>query len=92
MDASVKAVRTAIAKSSARIKEIGELQAAADLAKPMQALADLAFKPLLPHFGKAKSLILGPDGVLWLVPWGALPCRLYTTRNPLEIMGNSDWV
>ena len=73
IDAAVKAVRATVAKSTERIREVGEPKAAAEMADPLQKLADLVLKPLMPHLGQAKSLILSPDGELWLAPWAALP-------------------
>ena len=73
IEATVKDIRSAVAKAPKRIKEIGEPKAATEMAETMTKLANLVFKPLMPHLGKAKSVILSPDGELWLAPWAALP-------------------
>lgn len=55
------------------IARSGEEAAAKVVQAPLQQLSRAALQPLLPHIGDAQSWIISPDGVLWLVPWSALP-------------------
>ena len=56
------------------ISELGEQQAEAQMQKPLAALARRVWKPLAKEIGdNTKQLLLSPDGMLWLAPWGALP-------------------
>jgi len=55
------------------LQEKGERAAVDALREPLSHLGDLLWKPLAPHVGDAKSLIISPDGTLWLAPFGALP-------------------
>src|SRR5260370_40066251 len=51
----------------------GEADAEADLRKPLEALAARVLRPLESHIGKTPRWLISPDGLLWLVPWSALP-------------------
>ncbi len=73
IDAAVKAARDVMETAPKRLSENGEAMAEAYANAVMQKLADLVLKPLAPQLKNVKSLIVSPDGELWLVPWAALP-------------------
>ncbi|MFO0810964.1 MAG: CHAT domain-containing tetratricopeptide repeat protein [Gemmataceae bacterium] len=76
IDDAVEAVRGTLAEAArpdGPVRTKGEPAAEADLRWPLDALARLVLRPLLPHLGSRPKLLLSPDGDLWLIPWAALP-------------------
>jgi len=73
IDGALQTARTELESGAERVAAESEAAAEKHLQGPMRILAALVFDPLLPHFGRAKHLILSPDASLWLVPWAALP-------------------
>lgn len=76
IDQLVEKVRKQISADATKqgaIVKAGEDAAVASLMQDMSALADKIWKPLAPHVGVAKQIVLSPDGALWLAPWNALP-------------------
>jgi CHAT domain-containing protein len=76
IESAVEQARTALAAAAAKdgaLRTQGEAAATAQTNKELQAAADLVLAPLLPHLADSKQLILSPDGLLWLLPWAALP-------------------
>jgi CHAT domain-containing protein/tetratricopeptide (TPR) repeat protein len=72
----VEAARAELAAAVAKegtLRTAGELAATAQATKALQKVADSVLKPLLPQRGDVLQLILSPDGLLWLLPWAALP-------------------
>jgi CHAT domain-containing protein len=60
VDAAVARLRAALAAKRADVRD------------PAQALGEKVMRPLKPLLGRARHLFLSPDGVLNLVPFGAL--------------------
>ena len=73
IEAAVATVRRAIQPDPAALRERGEPEVEAELHTPLETLASLVLRPLLPHIGGAKRWVLSPDAALWLVPWAAMP-------------------
>ncbi len=73
IDEAVSEVREAIQAGPDAVRTRGEPEAEEALRAPMDALAALILKPLLPHIRESKRWLLSPDAALWLVPWAALP-------------------
>jgi len=74
IDAAIQAARQSLEGTPDRLeKRESERKLEADVAEKLSTVAKLVFEPLKPHLGKAKQLILSPDGDLWLLPWAALP-------------------
>ncbi len=76
IDAAVAAARqelNGVMAAESTLAREGEAAAQALAAEKLRAVADLVLRPLLPHLGQAKQLVLSPDGALWLLPWAALP-------------------
>ena len=73
IDAVITAARRAIEDSPTRLKKNEEAKVETETRELLAAVAKLVYDPLRPHLGRAKQLILAPDGDLWLLPWSALP-------------------
>jgi CHAT domain-containing protein len=73
IEASVNHLRKALEKTPQRLSAVGEKDAEQQLREPLQRLAKQVLHPLLPHIGQKKRWLISPDGMLWLVPWAALP-------------------
>jgi CHAT domain-containing protein/tetratricopeptide (TPR) repeat protein len=74
IDAAIRSAREALEGTIDRLeKRESEKKLEADAAGKLEAVAKLVFEPLKPHLGKARQLIISPDGDLWLLPWAALP-------------------
>jgi CHAT domain-containing protein/Tfp pilus assembly protein PilF len=72
IDAAIKQFREAVQNAGKRVREQGEEQAEKAIREHLDVLSALVLKPLLPHMGKARHLLVSPDGNLWLLPWEAL--------------------
>lgn len=83
IEAAIKAARHSIQSAVESILKEGELVAEKKTRKALRELARLILDPLMPHLGDTKEFILSPDGLLWLVPWAALPLPdgAYTVEN-----------
>jgi tetratricopeptide (TPR) repeat protein len=73
IDELVTQVRQGLQSAPKDIEQHGEAKAEEALRERMAALSALVLKPLLPHVGDARRLLISPDGNLWLLPWEALP-------------------
>jgi CHAT domain-containing protein len=73
IEADVKSVRRLLAETPQQLTKVGEVQAEQQLRSALEDLAKKVLHPLLPRLGAARTLLLSPDGVLWLAPWAALP-------------------
>ncbi len=71
IDKAVEQARSALATAAnpkGDLDRIGEAALTKQMSIDLQAISDLVFKPLKPHLYQAKTLILSPDGELWLLP------------------------
>jgi CHAT domain-containing protein len=76
IDALVQSIRVAIQADGSEkgaIEEKGEAEAADQLNASMKKLSEKIWDPIVPCVGDAESILLSPDGGLWLAPWSALP-------------------
>jgi CHAT domain-containing protein len=96
IDGAVQAARMAIASSADRSREIGEPRAEQLAKDALQKVGDLVLKPLTPHLKDVKTLIISPDGDLWLAPWAALPYSgdryLVESMTPRLVLSGRDLV
>ena len=72
IDAAVARSRLAVLSYPQTIARFGVRKAAELVDQCTSQLADLVYKPLLPAIGDASTLLISPDGGLWLFPWEAL--------------------
>ncbi len=88
IDSLLKNVCASIPKGISQVIANGEAEATRVATKKLALLADKIWKPLeseLVKFSdKTDSLILSPDGALWLVPWACLPVSSDASRVLLE--------
>ena len=71
-----KAMQAAAGAGNAKslIAELGEQCAEAEMQKALAKVAHRVWEPLAAEIGSnTQKLLLCPDGMLWLVPWEALP-------------------
>jgi tetratricopeptide (TPR) repeat protein len=73
VDAGVQLVRQTLAEAPSRAQQIGEPKAEAEARDVLRKLSELVLKPIASHLKDVKTLIISPDGELWLAPWAALP-------------------
>jgi CHAT domain-containing protein/Tfp pilus assembly protein PilF len=73
IDNAVAAYQQLINQGRKPIEAVGERIASDDIDRHLSQLAKLVWLPLEPHLKEASPVILSPDGLLWLVPWAALP-------------------
>lgn len=58
------------------LRQQGEVAAVKALSTELGRVSELAWKPLAPKIPDGtKKLVISPDGVLWMVPWAALPTK-----------------
>ena len=65
-----------------------EPSAVAETTKLLQSVADRVWRPLQQHLADFDSLILSPDGDLWLLPWAALPINNSNDEEPRLLVEN----
>jgi tetratricopeptide (TPR) repeat protein len=96
IDAAVRQARQIISTSADRDRELGGTKAERMASESLGRVADQVLKPLQPHLKDAKTLILSPDGELWLVPWAALPYHgetyLVESITPRLVLSGRDLV
>lgn len=73
IDSLVETIRRRMQNAGAAIRTDGEEAATSAVSKDLQTLAEKIWRPLVPHLGSARQILLSPDGALWLAPWIALP-------------------
>ncbi len=73
IDRAVGKSRAMIAAFTQAISRLETRQAAEEVEGVTSYLADLIYKPLVKAIGDASTLLVSPDGGLWLFPWEALP-------------------
>ena len=73
IDAAVAKSRAAIASFPIAVSQLGIQGAAKQVEGTSGYLADRLYKPLEKAIGNASTLLVSPDGGLWLFPWEALP-------------------
>jgi CHAT domain-containing protein/tetratricopeptide (TPR) repeat protein len=74
IDQVVQTVRRDLQQALVRLRRRGEPEAERELRQSLAALARKVLHPLLAaHLGKKERWLISPDGLLWLVPWAALP-------------------
>jgi tetratricopeptide (TPR) repeat protein len=76
IESAVAKVRQEIAgavEANGALPQLGEEEAEKLLNKSLAVVAERIWKPLAPRVQGAKRLIISPDGLLWLLPWGAIP-------------------
>jgi CHAT domain-containing protein len=78
--AEIESILAAIRKSiqsdgavDGRIRQEGEPAAMQQLNVAMVQLSERIWAPIAPHLEDVSSILLSPDGQLWLAPWAALP-------------------
>ena len=72
IDTLVQRVREGVNDGS-QIESAGEEAAFEKIHQDLDDLASKILKPLRKHLEGSKTVVLSPDGPLWLAPWGALP-------------------
>lgn len=96
VDANVQLVRQILAEAPKRAQQIGELKAEAEAREVLRKLSELLLKPIAPHLKDVKTLIISPDGELWLAPWAALPLDgdkyLVESMSPRLVVSGRDLV
>ena len=73
IDAAVARSRLAVVSYPQAIPLLGMQKAAQEADRAGRLLADLVYQPLREAIGDASTLLISPDGGLWLFPWEALP-------------------
>jgi CHAT domain-containing protein/tetratricopeptide (TPR) repeat protein len=73
IDAMVRAVRQTLQQAPAAIRREGEANCEQELHTHLETLAQRVLRPLAGPLGRARRWLVSPDGLLWLVPWEALP-------------------
>src|SRR5205823_7843449 len=73
IDRAVRAFREQMAEADRSIAAQGERGAERQIREPLDELARLVLRPLLPHIGGKERWYVSPDGETWLVPFAALP-------------------
>jgi CHAT domain-containing protein/Tfp pilus assembly protein PilF len=73
INANIHNVRDALEAAPKRASQVGEAKAEAETREVLGKLADRLLKPLGDHLKGVKTLIVSPDGDMWLAPWAALP-------------------
>jgi len=76
IDTLVQSIRETIQADGAtegKIRKQGESDALIQLNVAMKKLSDKIWSPIAKHVGDVDSILLSPDGGLWLAPWAALP-------------------
>jgi CHAT domain-containing protein/tetratricopeptide (TPR) repeat protein len=85
IDTTITTIRKRIQsdiQSDGKIRTDGEQEATARLNLEMTKLSELIWKPIAPHVGDSTTILLSPDGSLWLAPWSALPLSEEATSPP----------
>ena len=75
IDQSVAKCRLSVEAFPALLRRIGDRKATDIAAAVIARLSALVWQPLEKAVGDAPSLIISPDGALWLFPWEALSTR-----------------
>lgn len=73
IDDAVRKSRIAVASHVTASANLGPVAAAQQIDRVAGRLAELVYRPLAEAIGDASSLLISPDGGLWLFPWEALP-------------------
>jgi tetratricopeptide (TPR) repeat protein len=73
IDRAVQSAREALEKSRRQLAREGERSAEQAALPSLQALARRVLTPLRVHLDRHPRWVLSPDGLLWLIPWAALP-------------------
>ena len=74
IDELVKNVRRQMqVGASKQQSDTDEEEAVQNVSVHLAALGNAIWQPLVGHIGNAESVVLSPDGMLWLAPWAALP-------------------
>ncbi|WP_162136249.1 CHAT domain-containing tetratricopeptide repeat protein [Zavarzinella formosa] len=69
----VAAARKELTGAPKLIPEVGNPDAEKKLLEALVPLAKRVLHPVLKEIGDAETLVISPDGSLWLLPWAAMP-------------------
>lgn len=72
IEKTVSRLSKLLADAPTEIQAQGPAKAESEISPPLAELKKLLFDPLRASIGDAKTLVICPDGPLWLVPWAAI--------------------